>query len=126
MHVLTTGLRDAIDQTDAFWLNPSALRLMPAPSVTRPKLGNSKKPVNVLKTLGGIKVGYNVPFPLSVLFTTTSMELRSAVFGFLCQIDYARRCLSVPASEEKQGAWRLRHRLRWFIEYVPREASKAN
>jgi len=116
MQSLTSGLRDAIDQTNAFWLNASALRLAPLQNTSRPKLDRGKRDVDALKVLGSVTAGYNVPFPLSLLYTPTSMELRSAVFGFLCQLDYARRCLAFPATDNNDETWRMKHRLRWFIE----------
>ena len=69
--------------------------------------------------LGNLKVGYIVPFPLSVLFTSTSLDLRSKVFGFLVQLDYTIRSVSQPfRMNTTRHHSRLRQQVLWFLQYV--------
>lgn len=109
MQSLTAALRDAVDQSGEFWLNPSALRI----SVGKQKV---KEPSDVLAALGALRLSYTVPFPLSVLFTSNSLELRSKVFGLLCQVDYARRTITTAQTVHGTIDWALRHRLGWFVK----------
>lgn len=109
MQSLTAGLRDAIDQAGEFWLNPSALRISPG----RRKIKDQR---DVLGALGELRVSYTVPFPLSVLFTSNSLELRSRVFGFLCQVDYTRRAIVDGRAFHGTSHWALDQRLGWFVK----------
>lgn len=109
MQSLTAGLRDAIDQSGEYWLNPSALRISPG----KQKI---KDQTDVLAALGDLRISYTVPFPLSVLFTSNSLELRAKVFGFLCQVDYARRAVVEGWTVYGSADRSLRHRLAWFVK----------
>lgn len=111
--LLTYSLRDAIEQQGADWMNAPAVR---ARAVRGP--GRA--------TLGDIKVDYLVPFPLSQLFTPTSMDMRSEVFTFLLrllrgrkQVLEARQLAESQAGgrrEELRMIRRLRHALSWVLE----------
>lgn len=124
MQSLTSRMRDAIDLTGETWLNPTAIRLSPGPQKGKGKGKDRDRGARDLLTmLGGLRITYAVPFPLSVLFTSNSMDLRSRVFAFLTQVEYARRsCASASArargvdKDVDEGGWALRHRLRWFVE----------
>lgn len=67
---------------------------------------------------------YTVPFPLSQLFTPTSMDIRSQVFAWLAQIRYALRSLALAPEttrsksdrgETEPGLAYLRQRALWFM-----------
>lgn len=119
---LTTGLRDAIEHTDSYWVNAVAWRVSKDRSSTK---RSAKDPISAV---GCIRATYNVPFPLSVLFTSTSIDLRSKAFSFLNTIDFSlrllARCALVLRQEEKKGGegwemWQIRQRLGWFLRWVP-------
>lgn len=111
--VLTYSLRDAIEQQEATWMNAPAVR-------ARALRGQGRA------TLGDIRVDYLVPFPLSQLFTPTSMDMRSEVFTFLLRLLRGRTQLleARQLAEEQAGGRmdelrmmrRLRHALSWVIE----------
>jgi gamma-tubulin complex component 5 len=127
--LLTSTLRDAVTSSSDVWINPILVRA----SASR------RASENISQTVSAIKVDYQVcsnfritaessqvPFPLSQLFTTTSMELRSDIFTFLLQLLHARRSLIDLASfmsdvsdrpaGELRRLWRLRHKLAWVFE----------
>lgn len=127
--LLTSTLRDAVSSSSNVWINPILVRA----STSR------RTSEDISKTVSAIKVDYQVcsnyrnaaetsqvPFPLSQLFTTTSMELRSDIFTFLLRLLHARRSLIDLASVlsdvsdrpagELRRLWRLRHKLAWVFE----------
>lgn len=111
--LLTYSLRDAIEQQGATWMNAPAVR-------ARAVRGHGRA------TLGDIRVDYLVPFPLSQLFTPTSMDMRSEVFTFLLrllrgkkQLLEARQLAEAQAGgrkDELRMMRRLRHALSWVLE----------
>lgn len=111
--LLTYSLRDAIEQQGATWMNAPAVR-------ARALRGQGRA------TLGDIRVDYLVPFPLSQLFTPTSMDMRSEVFTFLLrllrgkqQLLEARQLAETQAGgrkDELRMMRRLRHALSWVLE----------
>lgn len=116
MQTLTSSLRDAIEASDSAWMNPSAIRIFPKKK--RPNLirETSASHMKTIRDLGGLQVGYNVPFPLSVLFTSTSLGLRSQVFGFLVQLDIARRAVHARIAIDRSSSWNETHKLSWILE----------
>lgn len=111
--LLTHSLRDAIEQQGATWMNAPAVR-------ARAVRGQGRA------TLGDIRVDYLVPFPLSQLFTPTSMDMRSEVFTFLLrllrgrkQLLEARQLAETQAGgrrDELRMIRRLRYALSWVLE----------
>lgn len=111
--LLTYSLRDAIEQQGATWMNAPAVR-------ARALRGQGRA------TLADIRVDYLVPFPLSQLFTATSMEMRSEVFTFLLRLLKGRKLLleARQVAEAQAGGRkyelglirRLRHALSWVLE----------
>ncbi|BEI87391.1 uncharacterized protein CcaverHIS019_0101090 [Cutaneotrichosporon cavernicola] len=108
-HLLTHAMRDAIESTGAS-LNPAAVRVR----TTRRRAG-----------LADIRVDYLVPFPLSQMFTGTSLDLRSDVFGFLLRVLRARKLLLRARSVAEMQAGgrmdvliplrRIRHAANWAL-----------
>nr|XP_031859138.1 uncharacterized protein CI109_005488 [Kwoniella shandongensis]KAA5526210.1 hypothetical protein CI109_005488 [Kwoniella shandongensis] len=74
-----------------------------------------------------------VPFPLSQLFTSTSIELRAEVFSLLLQLSLGRyllagtkgldkevlsRCHTREDESEIRSLWLVRQKITWFLEGV--------
>jgi gamma-tubulin complex component 5 len=119
MQSLTTSFRDAIEDSKSDWLNSSALRIVS----TQPRSSaSSHDPQSLVVALGKLRASYSAPFPLSVLFTSTSLGLRSEVFGFLVQLSLARRAahqrLVGAADGRHLGDWAELYRLLWLLECV--------
>ncbi|WVF66823.1 hypothetical protein IAT40_001565 [Kwoniella sp. CBS 6097] len=120
-HTLTGSFRDAIERKEAGWLNLSAIRVRAVRSQ-----GAYVGP----RALGAIRAHYEVPFPLSQLFTPTSMEMRSEVFTFLLQLQMGRYLLCQTKNHDKElssrlfeggegeirALWRMRQKLSWLID----------
>ncbi|WVQ94433.1 hypothetical protein IAU59_001512 [Kwoniella sp. CBS 9459] len=120
-HALTSTFRDTIERNEAGWLNPSAIRIR-----TVRTQGAYVGP----RALGAIRAHYEVPFPLSQLFTPTSIELRSEVFTFLLQLQMGRYLLSQTKIHDRElfarlndggegeirAMWSMRQKLSWFID----------
>lgn len=85
-----------------------------------------------LDALESVRISYDVPFPLTQLFTPTSLELRAEAFSFLLQLRYTRalldqtrvalshRAVEVPALSPEPAALHqaqlLRQKLASFID----------
>jgi gamma-tubulin complex component 5 len=105
-----------IEKQNEHWLNPHAIRIRTTGRPTQ-ESGTLISP----ETLSVIKATYQVPFPLSQLFTSTSLDLRADVFVFLLQIQFGRKLLDQTKSYESIAPdmahlLRLRHRLYWVIK----------
>ncbi|ORY29547.1 Spc98 family-domain-containing protein [Naematelia encephala] len=113
--VLTSSLRDIIEQRGDLWMNPSAIRI---------RLGRLTKGSSDVQSLGLCTASYQVPFPLSQLFTPTSMELRSEVFTFLLQIRHVRYTLDdirlhlSYQTSNIRTVYRLLQKLTWTINII--------
>jgi gamma-tubulin complex component 5 len=116
--VLTSTIREMIEKQNEIWLNPHAIRIR---TIGRP---TSQDPTALIspETLSIIKATYQVPFPLSQLFTATSLDLRADVFVFLLQVQFGRSLLDQTKPYESVKSTdmayllRLRHRLYWVIK----------
>ncbi|WVQ92087.1 hypothetical protein IAS59_005895 [Cryptococcus gattii] len=122
--LLTSSIRTVAEARQAFWMNPNALRI------------RTTKPQGVYlgpRALGGIHADYLVPFPLSQIFTETSIAIRSEVFTFLLQLSMGRwilartkrtdkemmaYSLSNDRRQELRGLWCMRGKLIWFLDSV--------
>ncbi|KAL7419774.1 hypothetical protein Q5752_005690 [Cryptotrichosporon argae] len=115
--LLTSRLRDAIDTDGQNWMNAPAVRARVA---RRPGRAPS---------LFDLRVDYEVPFPLSQLFSPTSMAYRSDVFTFLVGLLRVRKALVASRtldgdyavarpSVEARALWMLRQRLSWVVDTV--------
>ncbi|KAI9632365.1 Spc98 family-domain-containing protein [Dioszegia hungarica] len=118
---LSSTYREIIRIQGETWMNAPAIRL---------SLASRLKDQTGVAAIGLIKVDYQVPFPLSQLFSPTSMELRAEVFTFLLQFGYARegvRRLHSDALRGKglRGAGRemrrvlgMKQRLIWVLDTI--------
>lgn len=113
---LTSMMREMIEKQNELWLNPQAIRIRTT--------GRPGRDVNAHispETLSIIKATYTVPFPLSQLFTSTTLDLRADVFVFLLQVHFGRSLLDQTRSYESSTLdmaylLRLRHKLYWAIK----------
>ncbi|OCF34604.1 hypothetical protein I316_03645 [Kwoniella heveanensis BCC8398] len=122
-HVLTSTFRDSVERKEAGWLNPTAIRIR-----TTRSQGAYVGP----RALGLIRAHYEVPFPLSQLLTSTSIELRSEVFTFLLQLQMARFILRQTIVHDRElldridggnegeirAMWRMRQQMSWLIDTI--------
>ncbi|KAK4689213.1 hypothetical protein P7C73_g907, partial [Tremellales sp. Uapishka_1] len=118
LQILTSSMRDTIEKHGDYWMNASAIRIR--------AVGRAENSIGP-RILSALRVNYLVPFPLSQLFSSTSIELRSEVFVFLLQIQRARKLLidtkeldsgfvaARRANDEMKALWRLKQRLSWLI-----------
>ena len=108
-------------------MNPAALRLR-----TTRRISLASGPRALASVRADYQVCYNtiiefrfdvsfrqVPFPLSQLFTPTSMGLRAEVFAFLLGLQHARKAVTATLQlydgVPKSFSF-LRHRLTWLIQ----------
>ncbi|WVQ83578.1 hypothetical protein IAT38_005719 [Cryptococcus sp. DSM 104549] len=120
--ILTSTLRNVIEDRAAGWMNPSALRI---------RTVRSQGVYTGPRALEAIRADYQVPFPLSQLLTPTSISFRSEVFTFLMQLHMGRHLLAqtkhcdkellarVSGSEDDSGVkgmWRVRGRVLWLLD----------
>lgn len=116
MQSLTSSFRDALEESRSTWMNPSAIRVLPAKK-QRSMVSTDSASIKLAKSLGGLQISYNAPFPLSVLFTPTSLALRSEVFGFLMLLNVARRAVQGAIARRNDSVfWSTLHRLSWVLE----------
>ncbi|KAK6906950.1 hypothetical protein I203_100939 [Kwoniella mangroviensis CBS 8507] len=120
---LTSTFRDVVEEKQAGWMNPAAIRIR-----TIRSSGALVGP----RALEILRVNYEVPFPLSQLFSSTSIELRAEVFTFLLQLRMARYLLiqtkehdrelvakrSYDGEREVRAMWMMRQKLLWFIDTI--------
>ncbi|UOH84980.1 hypothetical protein LQV05_001796 [Cryptococcus neoformans] len=122
--LLTSSIRTVTEARQAFWMNPDALRIR----TTRPQ-GVYLGP----RALGAIRADYLVPFPLSQIFTETSIAIRAEVFTFLLQLSMGRWILaetkrtdkemmihSLPNDQRRElrSLWCMRGKLLWLLDVV--------
>lgn len=114
--LLTSTLRETIEKQGQLWLNPQAARI----HATR--RGSSSTHVSPTM-LSAVRASYRVPFPLSQLFTATSLDLRADVFSFLLQLQFAKHLLdrsrspsAVTKDKDARRLLHLRHKVIWFIK----------
>lgn len=122
-HTLTGSLRETIERQGELWLNPQAIRVR-VKSRSQPHEPDRNTTVTP-GVLSSMSASYRVPFPLSQLLTTTSLDLRSDVFGFLLQVQFSRYLLSLSlfrprsrSSPPPLALALLEHKLSWIIKYV--------
>ncbi|WRT65449.1 uncharacterized protein IL334_002392 [Kwoniella shivajii] len=120
---LTSTLRDAIEKQSAGWMNPTAIRI---------RALRSSGPLVGPRALSILRANYEVPFPLSQLFTSTSIDLRAEVFTLILQLRMARYLLTQSKTLDRdltarledggegeiRSMWRMRQKLLWFIDTV--------
>ncbi|WVQ73854.1 hypothetical protein IAR50_003435 [Cryptococcus sp. DSM 104548] len=119
--VLTSSLRTAIEDRKASWLNPMAIRIMTVRSQ-----GVYQGP----RAIETLRADYLVPFPLSQLFTPTSIGLRSEIFTFILQLSMGRwslaqtkqfdRHISSPGvakggDQDARALWCVRQKITWLL-----------
>jgi gamma-tubulin complex component 5 len=119
---LTSTLRETIERQNEQWLNPHAIRIR---TTSRPKIDGPNDLISP-EILSVVRASYQVPFPLSQLFTSTSLDLRADVFTFLLQIQFGRSLLDQTKMYESQKTnrvdrdmaylLRLRHKVYWIIK----------
>jgi gamma-tubulin complex component 5 len=110
-----------VEKQSEMWLNPHAVRIH-----TTKRIRHESTATISPDTLSIIKVNYQVPFPLSQLFTSTSLDLRADVFGFLMQVVFAKNLLATTKEYEPHKSEKLdedmlillqaRHRLVWIVK----------
>lgn len=117
--ILTSTLREEIEKRGDQWLNAAAIRIDPG---SRRTLSQDQPQTISPATLSTTRPTYRVPFPLSQLFTSTSLDLRGDVFTFLLQMQFGRYLLSrtrLLGSGQHVGfsqLLRLRHKLSFIIK----------
>ncbi|KAK8861336.1 hypothetical protein IAR55_002155 [Kwoniella newhampshirensis] len=119
---LTSTLRDITETKQALWMNPSAIRI---------RTVRLQGPITGPRALGIIRADYQTPFPLSQLFTSTSIELRAEVFAFMLQVSMGRhiatgtiysdsealsRCSTHDDASEIRALWPVRQKIVWFLD----------
>ncbi|WVQ62976.1 uncharacterized protein L199_001125 [Kwoniella botswanensis] len=120
---LNSTFRDIVEEKQAGWMNPAAIRIR-----TIRSSGALVGP----RALEILRVNYEVPFPLSQIFSSTSIELRAEVFTFLLQLRMARYLLiqtkehdreliakrSYDGEKDIRAMLMMRQKLSWFIDTV--------
>ncbi|WWC87513.1 uncharacterized protein L201_002403 [Kwoniella dendrophila CBS 6074] len=121
---LTNTFRDTIEEKQAAWMNPAAIRI---------RTVRFSGAIVGTRALEAIRASYEVPFPLSQLFSSTSMELRSEVFTFLLQLRMAQYLVNQTKSfdrdllarlqdgngvMETRSLWMTRQKLKWFVDML--------
>ena len=123
--ILTSTLREHIEKRGEGWLNPQAIRIDPGSNSSR-DTSNAISPA----TLANVRPTYRIPFPLSQLFTSTSLDLRGDVFTFLLQMQFGRyllartRLLESRVRDGTSALLRLRHKLSFIIKWVHRPTQR--
>ncbi|WVW79751.1 hypothetical protein I302_101721 [Kwoniella bestiolae CBS 10118] len=120
---LTSTFRDITEEKQAGWMNPAGIRI---------RTTRSSGAIMGPRALEIVRVQYEVPFPLSQLFSSTSVELRAEVFTFILQLRMAHYLLVQTKKLDRdlsarmildgengiRGMWRMRQKLSWFIDTV--------
>ncbi|WWC59975.1 uncharacterized protein I303_102538 [Kwoniella dejecticola CBS 10117] len=116
---LTSTFRDTVEEKEAGWMNPAAIRI---------RTVRSSGALVGPRALNVIRGDYEVPFPLSQLLSATSIELRAEVFTFILQLRMAQYLLSqtkvfdrvlLARSEgepEIRTMWNVRQKLSWLLD----------
>nr|XP_019012421.1 uncharacterized protein I206_03268 [Kwoniella pini CBS 10737]OCF51202.1 hypothetical protein I206_03268 [Kwoniella pini CBS 10737] len=120
-HTLTSTFRDTIEEEQAGWMNPGAIRIRTVRSA-----GAFVGP----RALCVIRADYEVPFPLSQLISATSIELRAEIFTFILQLRSARYLLSqtklldraalseTAEQTDTRSMRKMRQKLTWIVDTI--------
>lgn len=110
-HFLNVTIQDVLSDPVQSWITRALVRVTYSRSAAPSAHG--------VEQLCGIKLGYDVPFPLTYVLHAGTMQAYAEVWTFLLQLRRGKAALDkilVRGVEDGlKGLWALRSRLAWFI-----------
>ncbi|TCD67503.1 hypothetical protein EIP91_012308 [Steccherinum ochraceum] len=117
-HFLNSAFRDVVELGRTPWVDPSLVRIS--------YRGKDKNIVRTVRAIEGLLIEYAVPFPLTYIFGTRTMQIYSSIFVFILQIRRAKHALERVLVRGAVGSmshvgndlkvfYAMRSKLSWFI-----------
>ncbi|KAH8096733.1 Spc98 family-domain-containing protein [Cristinia sonorae] len=117
-HFLNNAFRDIVEQGRTPWVDPSLVRIS--------HRGKDKNIGRTVRAIEGLLIEYAVPFPLTYIFGSRTMQVYSSIFVFVLQIRRAKNALerilvrgalgNMPHSgDDLKVFYAMRSKLSWFV-----------